>query len=522
MKKILISGVAAAALVGTVYAGTFNPTETTIASELSSTEAADLNVSQKIDDGNYTASLSSPSSVANPSVELTFASSNDDMTVEGMDSNLSLVEVNSTGGFGPGSKIIAQYSQTANDLTLVFDRAGSTADVAIVTEKQYVFREIVDVNDSCKVGSTVGTAGCNIATLSEGTMELNDYQGAVSASLKIYSQEGTNRDSATAALLSSGAQMSADIVEDSEFNGQIDSSDAYKSFRLNGVGTSGNAGDANDTVSFYVNVASKDQDAFTSGADDLTINLALSSALNDDAEVDVNGTACTVATDKMSVSCEVEDVVITEGGRQKYTIQIGNEDSAITSSTFTYDIQYNFSASGATDYASANVLDSGSAGEWTYYGYQATIPYMETGTAASYVKLNNDSDQVAYVYWTVTDTLGCKETNVQAGNVNVSSFQTYSATGDIAKQQANIFNVADIITAANAMTPTNASSIACEIGNKVRLDVLVTTNREDVTGVAMQQLTSGKDRIIPIMTREAVDYDGSNIIDSDEYDQYKH
>lgn len=507
MNKNLLSSVAIAALATGLYAtgGTFTPTSSTIASELGDTSTADLNVSSKIYDGNYTSVMASPSSAQNPTIELKFTSSNAAMTISGTDSNVTLLEQNSTGEFGSGSKIIAVFSSTVNSNTLVFDRAGSGTDVAMTSGKKYKFAE---VNGSFSVGDSLSIDDQYVMSpMAAGAMELTSPLGQVSVELSVYENgKDAARDVATANLLSTGTQVTADI-NSSVFDGQIDSTTGYLSFKSGG---NDNA-DTNESIGFWVNVAAKDTSA-AAGTDDVTITLDLVGtglSTNASAIMSVNEGAavpCTISADKKGISCLGTNSTTGDGTVAKsddYNITIDNNGTVINKAVFTYNIAYNFAGT-ADDYAT---LKSGSAGEWTYYGYQATIPYLETGTAASFVKLNNDSTQTALVYWDITDSLGCSETAVQGPNVNASTIQDYSATGDILKKRGNIYNVADIVTAANNQTPTDADGASCTIGTKVRAEILVTTTRDKVTGVAMQQLTSGKDRIIPIMTWDAATTD---------------
>lgn len=523
MKKILLSSVAAAMVATTLSAGIVTTTPVTVASELNtipdsidlSTVFMDTNITD------YTPVQINLTDLSNPIFNIFAANSenNDSATgtinlVDQAGRTYCIVEdINqSADGAHEGDKVIALATTTTGN-KLSFDGTNETA----TNGHQYVLRSVVDSN------ATVGYVFPTAANDDNSTLALVDNNltvtgASASSFIRVNLGSGdTNsvNDRAGDEMTTSSRQVTSEI--DQLFNGVINSTDNSYTFQSNfdgGVNTT-------EYFDFNITVASKDIDAVGAN-DDITVVLNTTKALPAGATYDlteIGGTAvtghCTAPTNNgKTLTCTLADAQFNGTNQEKeYRVSVVTDGTSdvLKATTFTAGVEYTF-VTDSVDYNASNLLldltaTPNAAGQWTYYGYNAIIPAVtSTGTNKTFAKFNNDSNNEAFVYWTLTGSNGCKTTTLfEANAFEFAADDAVStiANGTLQKGISGLWDMETVATAANASgTPllANGTGAACTIGNKYSAEVLITTARDSVHGHTVIRL-NGTDTTVPVYTK---------------------
>jgi len=164
-------------------------------------------------------------------------------------------------------------------------------------------------------------------------------------------------------------------------------------------------------------------------------------------------------------------------------------DGTTTLGTRTLTGQVSVSTDGTTYTNAGTSMD---VMTWTINGFQGNIPYLSsTADTTTYIKLNNNHTVDAIVSFDATDDAGTRITNLTVNKAGAS-------TSGLTAGQAGLWSAADILTAARASGQTGAATFAAD--NKFRVTATVTAPTAKVYGVAIQQISGGRDRMIPIFT----------------------
>ena len=519
MKKILLSTTAAILVATAVNAGTVTSNQVTVASELN-TLPASIDISDGFMDENTTAYVPSTISLtdlSNPIFNIFTASTATGDTAVG---TIDLVAqagktyciVEDVNNSGEVNDVVIAVATTTSGSKLSFDGTAATATNA----HKYMLRAVLDANATV---NTVITAGDSFPVV-DGNLTVSGIDATSYVRVNLGSGD-TNivNDRAGNLITTSGAQMS--VTMNTLFDGVIDSTN--NSYTFTPAATA-------DLLDFNVTAADKTLDAVGAN-DDMTVLITSTNALPAAADYNlteaVGGTgegSCTL-TNANLLTCTLANAGLSDAAldTQNYTVTItvnGTSD-VLLATEFGAEIAYNFDDSDASDYVESinplkDLTTAGEAGEWTYYGYNAIIPSINTSTGnTTYLKFNNDSNNNAYTYWTVTGYDGCKTSSLvqaDAMTFNGTGFDTLT-DGTLGAGVSGLWNATDIITAANASgTPllANGTTTACTLNERSSIEVLVTTTRNLVHGTATMRVAGQSDKIIPILTRNE---DGINTND---------
>ena len=159
----------------------------------------------------------------------------------------------------------------------------------------------------------------------------------------------------------------------------------------------------------------------------------------------------------------------------------GNKQIPVTD--FTVDFGLDLNKNGKIDMYK---LQNADAGSWTYNGTTLEIPYVvSSANTQTAVRLVNNSDVKADVYWTCTDDNGVVVPLFQVNSVdqNSTSIPANGAAAWLAK---------DILATARAKNPDFAPN------GKMTCDALITTpSNYEASGVTIMTINGARDRVIP-------------------------
>lgn len=511
MKKILLSTTAAILVATTMHAGAVNATKVTVAEELISITAPVV-LSTGFMDSNTSGVYSAyvPSDIAltdlsNPIFNV-FASSVDDgddaagtISLPGLANHTyCIVEDNNiTGEVGD---VVIAVATTTSGAKLSFDGTGATATNA----HNYILQNVADSNAT--IGTVITAGGAVDANLT-----LTDITKDSFIRINLGSGD-TNKvnDRGSSPITESGKQVDARMI--TAFDGVIDSTDSSYTFRV---------GVMKDLFDFNVTSADKTIDAVTTATDSMVMTFTSTNDLPAAATYTTTSGTCALDSGLKSLVCTYPNVGLSSVSADEkafdVNITVNGTSDVILSTEFSAELTYDFVTTDSIDYttgAGKSLLDlttnPDSAGSWTYYGYNAIIPSINTSAGnKTYLKFNNDSHDEALTYWTVTGYDGCKSSVlVQADAMTFNSttlkFEPTVTDGTLAAGTSALWNAVDIIEAANASglpLLANGTAGTCTLNEKSSIEVLITTTRNLVHGTATMRVANQSDKIIPIYTR---------------------
>lgn len=398
------------------------------------------------------------------------------------------------------NKVVAKYTAGSGTSTIAFGATGpqvSNGNVYVIVQGSVDF-------------AIVGTTTVNdIGAVTQNGVTYTQTGAATADRVVVNLGQGDSQtvsDVAVATILTASKQLCGNIIGVQK---NIDPTDGFKSFNLQGAVCGANTQDLQDTIRMTIHANNFDIDAVTAGTDTATAVIRSSIPLPAGTTASIAGTpmntidgvsyydmdaaAATVtpcgivnsATDS-TVTCTIPGVDLTQNfgtanGDDQYmaTVTLAVSGTvAIARTSFVADVEYNFANAGATDYNAANKLVANlNANTWNYNGANITVPSVnQNADTNTQVKINNNSTQAARVFWTLTD---------DAGNV-ATMIEVASAAGNtgLAAGKSDTW----LATALRAAAPT--------IGQKFRAEAVVTAT-ESVDAVTVMMINGGRDRVIP-------------------------
>lgn len=462
-KGLKLSIVASAFLAVSAFAGTVAQTPYSVASEY----AAKNNLAEVIFNigdkaGLYTPSEITAISVGNPTVKVSIPGA---MLNNNIDSNLSLVQGDfnaSNNAFTP-KKVIAKFTNAYNGALALQTSTG----VSITNGLSYkLMSSTQSVGDDVNGSTTdLSSSALTLTGVPTGTTSLNLKFETISTDTQLV------RDTGVAKIFDAARQVTAAIT--TAANGIIDATtSAFKLF----VGNTDI-----DNIDVNVTAASRDTSAVGNG-DSASIKIVSSAAFPADMNASSVATACTFATDRMSVVCPIAPTSNGDTNATTITFTAGGTNP-ITAASFTAEVGYDFNNTSADYLIGTNPVTTAEAGKWTYNGSTLKAPYLVLSTAAaSFATISNESNQNAKVFVDLFDEAGEKVANVPLV--------------DLAPHSSHLYLATDIVAAAKLH---GASATFASInGGRFTAVFLVTAPKENVFGSAVVKQISGADRVTPL------------------------
>jgi len=191
-----------------------------------------------------------------------------------------------------------------------------------------------------------------------------------------------------------------------------------------------------------------------------------------------------VGTNEVNVTYKDDTADINAASTTKYTVTLAvTGDKKIPVTNFTVDFGLDLNKNGSVDMYK---LQDASAGSWTYNGTTVTTPYVvANGNTQTAIRLVNNSNVDANVYWTCTDDNGVTVSLLEVKSADQKSVQL-KAGG------ASAWLAKDVLAAAQAQNPDFAPN------GKMKCSALITTpNQNQATGVTIMTINGARDRVIP-------------------------
>ena len=469
MKNILLSTVAMATMFTAANAGTIDLTDRTgttagdafqLSSELHTANAgAGTTAAMATVISSYTPTAIPLGTLTDPAFNITMTNG-----VLNVPANTVLCSVTNAG------TVVGEYATGTGTAQVVFQAPGGGSTIS--NNVAYVFGI-----DAAADGTCDGAAHAMTVDLPQGELSESMTMSAGTAATQVI------HDTATAGILSTVTEYSASNT--GLLDGQIDAADDFLTF------TGAVAADVLTTT-----ISRAYTDASVAEADDfLTVTLnstvALPTVTVTAVDNAVAAAAVTAATGDMSWSIVGTGTQVVANADTFVTTLTTDGTTVIPETTFTTDVEIDFS--GTTVQGTSALLTSAAAGNWSIFGYNGTVPYVSTGgTTTTVFKVNNSSTTPAEVFWTVTDDAGITVSNLSVNAV------LGDANSELGAGEGNAWLASSIQAAAAAVNPA--------FGTSFRATVIVPTTPTDVSAVAVMQIDGGRDRIIPVLHANDVNY----------------
>lgn len=506
--KLLVSTVAAAALVSNTFAGVLTvPTGTT--TTIISSEAlsiADVNVTNVLSGAYYIPEAITLTSLKNPIFEYKFSNtagfnvSANTVVCEVIDKNpLNIVDAN--------MKIVAVFQATTDTSIVLTGDNGVGGDVYVSNQKVYVLRAATALGNG-SVGSQTTIAPTVTATYAQ----QNTCASATPMTAKIILGTGDSQnpedDSNSLEIANSIQEYGISVSK--EFSADIDASDDFATFVFPGNAVSATADDASVTVTKAI-LANPISAGFD--LDSLQGPIALATTitnLNDSTDyitsVDANYTAAGSVADT--------DAGSFSAGTTSYTL--ANTPTSPDAGVLNID----GNVIGVFDINAANTgkvlktefsVDSGWAGTatdcraidtigtWSVFGYQAQVPNVRASgtTQESYFNITNRSTITADAIFTL----------IANNNGDGTTGNTCTFTQDtIAPDGILQVTASELIASADAACTGFAADIA-DNGGKMSVEINVLTAPDSVyTYVNQVNGVTGVGKDLPVYNTSEMTY----------------
>jgi len=491
-KRFLLSAIAVSVIAGSAYAGDLNLTITNAQNDVNYTKEWTLQNSLAGNASKITiapAFVYTPKNIPlgsekNPVLNVKFTNVKD-IKVDSGNNNLMVCEINASDDPVQDDPVLKYKADNGVDGFTFVSYSSNGQDVYMTNGKRYAVYVGADLNCT-KTTSHLLTLKNDANT----TLTLKD-KDVKSVGIEVSLGTGDSQDVHDTATGTVGKMIDQICCQvNTSLNAKINSGSDFMAFGVVGNNACGNnATPKTDDLTIQCKQYTTDYGIIN--FNDI-MNIKADQSLPFDADniaADKGGAAVAaddikVGTNEVNVTYKDDVANINAANAINYTVTLAvTGDKKIPVTNFTVDFGLDLNKNGSVDMYK---LQDASAGSWTYNGTTLTTPYVvANGDTQTAIRLVNNSNVDANVYWTCTDDNGVTVSLLEVKSADQKSVQL-KAGG------ASAWLAKDVLAAAQAQNPDFAPN------GKMKCSALITTPAgNQATGVTIMTINGARDRVIP-------------------------